>query len=292
MINNINRGRTNILDVKFLSQYEKIQENIVLLGLNQKPEEFLKLFFGKKYSILDARISESGMIQNFKIRYENTLNEYNVLNYGGSTFLPKEFRDFEVHENYIYTIRFWSARKIPVTEDMVESLVEDNQMVIGEDNNYWHIMLGDSIETHWVEDPYKAIFFLKSLGFYIGANDPNHKENIKIIKEYGSEDEILMSSLEPVIIDNITSSIAIITKRKISWNLSDSIQFRFREYQKKTPRKINPMNKLKVQESDLEPDQIDPRIDKLKTPRRLPKQESPETGPERVLEILKELNLK
>ena len=102
------------------------------------------------------------------------------------------------------------------------------------------------------------------MGFYIGANDPNIKENIELLS-YGSEEEILMSATEPISIDDFDASIAIIEKRKINWKLSDSIQFKFKIFGKKNSKKINVLNKYKtIEDNGLLPDKIPEEVEKLK----------------------------
>lgn len=267
----VNLGRTNINQVKFLSHYEFSGNQKILKTLSKDPNLFLANLYKMKYQIFDAKIASIGEILNFKLRINESqnINEVNILTYAGNTFIPREVRGFEPDESIIYTIRFYSAKKIEIDADQVEDYVNNDNLVICDNEIYYHIVLGESVERYWVEDPIKAIFHLKSLGFFIGANDPNVKENIELLKSYTKEDEILMTSSEPIDIENFDSSIAIITKRKINWKLSDSIQFKFKQFVKKIPKKVNLLNKFKTSEpSDLQPDEISSEIEKNKLPRR------------------------
>lgn len=267
----VNLGRTNINQVKFLSHYEFNGNQKILKTLSKEPNLFLANLYKVKYQIFDAKIASIGEILNFKLRINESqnINEVNILTYAGNTFIPREMRGFVPDESIIYTICFYSAKKIEIDAEQVEEYVNNDNLVICDNDVYYHIVLGESVERYWTEDPIKAIFHLKSLGFFIGANDPNIKENIELLKSYAEEDEILMTSSEPIDIENFDSSIAIITKRKINWKLSDVIQFKYKPYIKKIPKKVNLLNKYKTTEpSDLKPDEISPEIEKHKLPRR------------------------
>ena len=269
----VNFGRTNINQVKFLSHYEHNGSQKILKSLAKDPTLFLANLYKIKYQIFDAKIAPIGEILNFKLRINGSqnINEINILPYLGNAFIPKEVRGFIPDEEIIYTIRFYSAKKIEIEPEQVNEYVEMENLVLYEDEKYFHIILGESVEKGWVEDPIKGIFYLKSLGFYIGANDPNIKENIELLKSYGSEEEILMSATEPINIDDFDTSIAIIEKRKINWKLSDSIQFKFKVFGKKIPKKINVLNKYKtLEENGLLPDKISEEVEKLKMPRKPP----------------------
>ena len=269
----VNFGRTNINQVKFLSHYEHNGSQKILKSLAKDPTLFLANLYKIKYQIFDAKIAPIGEILNFKLRINGSqnINEINILPYLGNAFIPKEVRGFIPDEEAIYTIRFYSAKKIEIEPEQVNEYVEMENLVLYEDEKYFHIILGESVEKGWVEDPIKGIFYLKSLGFYIGANDPNVKENIELLRSYGSEEEILMSATEPINIDDFDASIAIIEKRKINWKLSDSIQFKFKTFGKKIPKKINVLNKYKtLEENGLLPDKISEEVEKLKMPRKPP----------------------
>ena len=123
----VNLGRTNINQVKFLSHYEFSGNQKILKTLSKDPNLFLANLYKMKYQIFDAKIASIGEILNFKLRINESqnINEVNILTYAGNTFIPREVRGFEPDESIIYTIRFYSAKKIEIDADQVEEYVNN-----------------------------------------------------------------------------------------------------------------------------------------------------------------------
>ena len=162
----VNFGRTNINQVKFLSHYEHNGSQKILKSLAKEPSLFLANLHKIKYQIFDAKIAPIGEILNFKLRINGSqnVNEINILPYLGNTFIPKEVRGFIPDEEAIYTIRFYSAKKIEIEPEQVNEYVEMENLVLYEDEKYFHIILGESVEKGWIEDPIKGNLLFKIFG--------------------------------------------------------------------------------------------------------------------------------
>ena len=138
----VNLGRTNINQVKFLSHYEFSGNQKILKTLSKDPNLFLANLYKMKYQIFDAKIASIGEILNFKLRINESqnINEVNILTYAGNTFIPREVRGFEPDESIIYTIRFYSAKKIEIDVDQVEEYVNNDNLIICDNEIYYHIV--------------------------------------------------------------------------------------------------------------------------------------------------------
>ena len=260
----INKDKTNIGGLKFLTHYElgkKIENPLVHLSADI--QKFM-LQLRAENPLIETTIDEDGGFSNFLFRLKNSkiLNSVNILKYITSD-IPHELKSV-TDGNKIYIIRFYAALKNEVSEEEVEALSDNNELVIMEDNKYYHIDYDDkdSIEKYWSEDVYKAIFAVKKKGFYAGFNDPDKKANMEYLKEYAQEDTMYLFAKNPVTVDNLKNvTLAQIKVRTIPVNLKHLLRKKFKKFQNRVKRVESIMSKFGVKDDvvhDLQPDIIDP----------------------------------
>lgn len=271
----INKDRTNIQNVKFLTHYELSKDfGNPLVHLTYDVQKFM-LQLRLDNPLIETTIDEDGGFSNFLFRLKNSkiLNSVNILKYVTAESIPYELRSV-TNGTKIYIIRFFAATKEEVPDEDVEALVDDGKLVIMENDKYIKIDYNDneSIEKYWTEDVYKAIFAVKKKGFYIGLNDPDKKANLELLKEYAEEDTIYLFARNPMKIDNLKNvTLAQITMRTLPTNLNFLLKKKFKKYQNKVgrPASISSSYGLKDDRdgtSDLVPDEISEDIDKIKLP--------------------------
>lgn len=271
----IDRNQTNIENIKILTHYEHINDkNLRFHNITNKINDFLKNIAEKDYTIFDAMISNRGEISNFKFRFKDKmqiLNEINCLNYITAD-VPREFKNsFKISDGHIYIIRYFNFEKIEINEEEVEQIIDDGELVINENDKFIFLQKNykNSIESYWTENPLKAIFKLKKDGFYLGANSPDINENIEIINSFIDEPEIILFTNQKIIINGMTVNGAEILKVKIPFKISEIIKKRFVKREKFIPRQKSVAQLYKTkEEQNFEIDNIDPKIDKIKLPRR------------------------
>ena len=255
----IGKDKTNINSVRFLTHYElgkEIENPLVhLSGDIQKFMVQLRL----EEPLIETTIDEDGSFSNFLFRLKNSkiLNSVNILKYI-SADIPHELRTI-TDGNKIYIIRFYAAIKNEVQEEELDSLIDDGQLVIQEEDKFIHIKYNDreSIEKYWSEDIYKAIFAVKKKGFYMGLNDPDKKANIELLKEYNQEDTIYLFAKNPVTIDNLKNvTLAQIKVRTIPVNLKHLLRKKFKKYQNKIKKVDSIMSKYGSNKNSEQPQSI------------------------------------
>ena len=247
----INKDKTNISGLKFLTHYElgkKIENPLVHLSADLT--KFM-LQLRMDNPLIETTIDENGSFSNFLFRLKNSkiLNSVNILRYI-SADIPHELKSVP-DGNKIYIIRFYAALKNEIQEDEVEALSDNGELVIMEDDKYFHIDYDDvnSIEKYWTEDVYKAIYSVKKKGFYAGFNDPDKKANMEYIKEYAQEDTMYLFAKNPLTIDNLKNvTLAQIKVRTIPVNLKHLIKKKFKKFQNRIKKVESLMNKFGIKE--------------------------------------------
>lgn len=283
----INKDRTNIDKLQFISisdilSFNRLENHqtdtgqfsnlFVQKNCNSQIAKTLLSYHEKGYGkILETRINEFGRLENFNIASENSYEQVNILNYI-STQVPKMYKyDIEKNANVIYTIRYINFKKIEIKEEDVEKYLDNDQILIsGTNGEILQINYSDkSFEKYWTENPFKAIFYLKKFGFGLNIGDCNLQESTEFIIESANEEKNIMSLDTYIDIDGYQYNGAIITKRIISEGLDKLLRTKYKKWDTKIP-KIEPVSKYKSINTDLTADEIDPLIDKLKMPRRIP----------------------
>ena len=148
----INKDRTDINEVKFLSHYELSKDkNNTLVHLTSDVKKFM-IQLRNDQPLIETRIDSDGEFSNFLFRLKNSkiLNSVNILSYV-SADLPFELKGDLSDGTKIFTIKFFSAIKNEIDELQVDDLVENDEIVIMEDEKYLHIQIEDikSIEKYW-----------------------------------------------------------------------------------------------------------------------------------------------
>ena len=268
----INKDRTNIDSVKFLTHYELGREyDNPLVHLTYDVQKFM-LQLRLDNPLIETTIDENGGFSNFLFRLKNSkiLNSVNILKYINGE-VPYELRSIP-DGTKIYIIRFYAATKEEVKEEEVDALVDDGKLVIQEDDKYILINYNDkdSIEKYWTEDIYKAIYAIKKKGFYIGLNDPDKKANMELLKEYKDEELLYLFARNPLTIDNLKYvTMAQIEMRTLPTNLNFLLKKKFKKFQNKIGRPQSINSKFSNKDENivqLTPDQIDSKLDKIKMP--------------------------
>lgn len=270
----IDKGQTNINDLIFLTQYE-VNFNKILRCITNEVQQHMTSISTIDYGITDAVIDKDGTISNFHFRAKDKmsiLNEINILKYIDS-ILPNEIKGFyEVDPNFIFVIKFVEIKKMEVTEKESIEIADDGGIVIIENDKYQHITYKEKNvqEKYWTENIYKAIFYLKSLGFYLGLNDPSPEVNIEILKEIAEEDFMILLKEHSILIDKIPVNMGMIQRIKIPTNLTNLLKKKYtkriNKFQK--PKNLSVIYKSDNTESELQVDQIPMEFDKIKVPRR------------------------
>ncbi len=271
----IQRDRTNIDEVSILTHYEYVNDSkLRFCNITEKIKDFQKNIADKEYNIFEALISETGSIANYKFRLNHNreiLNEINILNYVSSD-IPRELRNqFEVSDNNIYIIRYFDFEKLVVSEEDVDQIIDDGGLVIQENGEFIFLEKNykKSVQKYWTEDPIKAIFKLKKDGFYLGTNSPDINENIELLNEYITEDEIIMFTNQNIVINKIKVNAVEIQKVKIPFKISEIVKKKFKKRENFVPRPKSVLSLYKTnEEQDFKIDTIDSKIDKIKLPRR------------------------
>lgn len=270
----INRGQTTINELIFLTQYEISGLTKKLRCITNEVNNHMISIRNLDYGITNAVIDRDGMISNFNFRAKDKmgiLNEINLLKYIDAQ-IPNEIKGVkEVDPNFIYLIKFVEVEKIQVDESDVEKIQDQDGLVIMENEDYFSLVYDekDIKEKYWTEDIYKAIFYLKSLGFYLGLNDPDPEVNTEILKDLADEDILILLRERNIELDKNVVNMGIIQRIKIPTNLRNLIK-------KKYVKKYNNFNKpknlsvvYKAQEQvELAVDDIPANFDKIKVPRR------------------------
>ena len=268
----INKDRTNINNIKFLTHYELSKElGNPLVHLTYEVQKFM-LQLRLDNPLIETTIDEDGGFSNFLFRLKNSkiLNSVNILKYINGE-VPYELRSIP-DGTKIYIIRFYAATKEEVKEEEVDALVDDGKLVIQEDDKYILINYNDkdSIEKYWTEDIYKAIYAIKKKGFYIGLNDPDKKANMELLKEYKDEELLYLFARNPLTIDNLKYvTMAQIEMRTLPTNLNFLLKKKFKKFQNKIGRPQSINSKFSNKDENivqLTPDQIDSKLDKIKMP--------------------------
>ena len=268
----INKDRTNISSIKFLTHSELVKDkNNQLVHLTYDVPKFM-LRLRLEHPLIETRIDEDGEFSNFLFRLKNSniLNSVNILKYAHSD-VPFELRSI-TDGTKIFTIKFYAAIKNEVPEERVEALVDQDEVVIMEEEKYIHVEFSDfhSIEKYWTEDVYKAIYFLKRQGFYTGLNDPDRKNNMELLKEFAAEDTFYMFAKNPLTIDNLKNvTMAQVTVRTLPTNLKYLIKKKYKQFQNKVKRPENLNSKFSQKGEEqlpLIPDIIDSHLDKRRLP--------------------------
>lgn len=260
----INKDRTNIDSVKFLTHYELGREyDNPLVHLTYDVQKFM-LQLRLDNPLIETTIDENGGFSNFLFRLKNSkiLNSVNILKYAPAQ-IPTELREVP-DGNKIYIIRFYAATKNKVNEADVEAIIDDGGIVINENDVYYHIIFDDSlsIEKYWTEDIFKAIFATKKKGFYLGLNDPDKKANMEQLKEYAGDEEVFLFARNPVTIDNLHNvTVAQIKMRTLPTNLNSLLKKKFKQFKNNVKRPESIISKFSANEKvELVPDTIESKI--------------------------------
>lgn len=267
----INKDRTNINSLRFLTHYEltKPKRNL-LVHLTYDVQKFM-LKLRSEDPLIETRIDEDGEFSNFLFRLKNSkiLNSVNILKYVNAD-LPYELRSIS-DGTKIYTIKFFAAIKEEIeSEEEIDQLVDQDELVICDEERYFHVQHEDekSLEKYWTEDVFKAIYFLKKKGFYTGLNDPDKKANLELLREVAQENEIYMFIKNPVNIDNLKNiTMAQITVRTLPTNLGLLLKKKFKKFQNRVKKPVNLQTKFQAQEKqEFFPDEIDKKLNKIRLP--------------------------
>lgn len=269
----INKDRTNINSIKFLTHSELVKDkNNQLVHLTYDVQKFM-LQLRAENPLIETRIDEDGEFSNFLFRLKNSniLNSVNILKYIQAD-IPYELKSVS-DGTKIYTIKFFAAIKNEITEEECDKLVENDEVVIMEEEKFLHIEFSDfhSLEKYWTEDVYKAIYFLKKKGFYTGLNDPDKKVNMELLREFASEDTFYLFTRNPITIDNLKNvTMAQVQVRTLPTNLKCLLKKKFKKFQNKVKKPENLNSKFSQKNNDvvLLPDEIDSKYDKKRLPTR------------------------
>lgn len=269
----INKDRTNINSIKFLTHSELVKDkNNQLVHLTYDVQKFM-LQLRAENPLIETRIDEDGEFSNFLFRLKNSniLNSVNILKYIQAD-IPYELKSVS-DGTKIYTIKFFAAIKNEITEEECDELVENDEVVIMEEEKFLHIEFSDfhSLEKYWTEDVYKAIYFLKKKGFYTGLNDPDKKVNMELLREFASEDTFYLFTRNPITIDNLKNvTMAQVQVRTLPTNLKCLLKKKFKKFQNKVKKPENLNSKFSQKNNDvvLLPDEIDSKYDKKRLPTR------------------------
>ena len=269
----INKDRTNINSIKFLTHSELVKDkNNQLVHLTYDVQKFM-LQLRAENPLIETRIDEDGEFSNFLFRLKNSniLNSVNILKYIQAD-IPYELKSVS-DGTKIYTIKFFAAIKNEITEEECDELVENDEGVIMEEEKFLHIEFSDfhSLEKYWTEDVYKAIYFLKKKGFYTGLNDPDKKVNMELLREFASEDTFYLFTRNPITIDNLKNvTMAQVQVRTLPTNLKCLLKKKFKKFQNKVKKPENLNSKFSQKNNDvvLLPDEIDSKYDKKRLPTR------------------------
>ena len=262
----INKDRTNIDNVKFLTHYELGREyDNPLVHLTYDVQKFM-LQLRLDNPLIETTIDEVGGFSNFLFRLKNSkiLNSVNILKYATAQ-IPTELRTIP-DGNKIYIIRFYAALKHRIKEEDVEPIIDDGGMVINESGINYHVVLDDttSIEKYWSEDIFKAIFATKKKGFYLGLNDPDKKANMEQLKEYANDEEVFLFAKNPLTIDNLHSvTVAQIKMRTLPTNLNSLLKKKYKQFKNnvKRPESIVAKFAATSESKELVPDEIKSKIE-------------------------------
>ena len=269
----INKDRTNINSIKFLTHSELVKDkNNQLVHLTYDVQKFM-LQLRAENPLIETRIDEDGEFSNFLFRLKNSniLNSVNILKYIQAD-IPYELKSVS-DGTKIYTIKFFAAIKNEITEEECDELVENDEVVIMEEEKFLHIEFSDfhSLEKYWTEDVYKAIYFLKKKGFYTGLNDPDKKVNMELLREFASEYTFYLFTRNPITIDNLKNvTMAQVQVRTLPTNLKCLLKKKFKKFQNKVKKPENLNSKFSQKNNDvvLLPDEIDSKYDKKRLPTR------------------------
>ena len=261
----INKDRTNIDSVKFLTHYELGREyDNPLVHLTYDVQKFM-LQLRLDNPLIETTIDENGGFSNFLFRLKNSkiLNSVNILKYAPAQ-IPTELREIP-DGNKIYIIRFYAAAKNRVNEIDVDAIIEDGGIVINENDVYYHIVFDDSlsIEKYWTEDIFKAIFATKKKGFYLGLNDPDKKANLEQLKEYAGDEEVFLFARNPLTIDNLPKvTVAQIKMRTLPTNLNVLLKKKYKPFKNNVKRPESILSKFSATDKvELIPDKIESKIE-------------------------------
>ena len=117
--------------------------------------------------------------------------------------------------------------------------------------------------------PWLGGFLDKKDGFYLGTNSPDINENIELLNEYITEDEIIMFTNQNIVINKIKVNAVEIQKVKIPFKISEIVKKKFKKRENFVPRPKSVLSLYKTnEEQDFKIDTIDSKIDKIKLPRR------------------------
>lgn len=269
----IDKDRTNISSIKFLTHYELAKEKgNQLVHLRDDIQKFM-LQLRADDPLIETRIDENGEFSNFLFRLKNSkiLNSVNILSYV-SADLPFELKGDLSDGTKIFTIKFFSAIKNEIDESQVDDLVENDEIVIMEDEKYLHIQIEDikSIEKYWTENIFKAIYFLKKKGFYTGLNDPDKKANIELLKEFAQEEIIYMFSRENLKIDNLKNiNMAQICVRNLPNNLNTLLKIKYKKFQNRVKKPVS-LNTKFLNSSEEKIELKKDIIEEMVYPKKLP----------------------
>ena len=271
----INKDRTDINEVKFLSHYELSKDkNNTLVHLTSDVKKFM-IQLRNDQPLIETRIDSDGEFSNFLFRLKNSkiLNSVNILKYITSE-IPFELRSIP-DGSKIYTIKYFAAYKEEITEEECDELVENDELVIMEEEKYIHIQYNDekSLEKYWSDSVFKAVYFLKKQGFYTGLNHPDKNVNLELLREYTEEPVVYMFARNPLDIDNLKNiTVVQITERTIPTNLKFLIKKKYKKFQNRV-KKIQPLTSrfVSTKEHDLVPDEIGLDFGEIKDFGHIPK---------------------
>ena len=271
ILKSIPKGRTNIADVKYLFHFEDDSVdhsyNIRLLHFTPHCAKFMKNLHAENVKIFNANIGPKGDLKHLSFRtVENMKIAHNVsiLDWTPNVVVPKEFGS-DIDNKIIYRIQIGvSEENIISDEEVAMQLVEDGETVLqdGEGLYIHHSIDNKSIkDCYWSESLFRAIFFLKNKGFYLGINHPNAQDAIAELKLYMEEDEVMLMSNDTLKIDNFDCNFARIIKTNLQEPLTDIIKTVYVPTKKKINRSVNVAKKyVQLEKEDLPVDET------IKTP--------------------------
>lgn len=267
----IAKGRTNIDRIKFLFHFEDDSidhsHNIRLLHFTHNYEKFMKNLHRDNVKIFNSNIGPKGNLKHLSFRtVENMKISHlvSILDWTEDVIVPKEFRT-EIDNNIIYRIQIGqSTENIISDEEVVDQLIEDDEIVLnGGDDIFIHheIDIKSIKDVYWSESLFRAIFFLKNKGFYLGINNPCTQDAIQELKSYIDEDEVMMLHKDTIKVDNFDCNFARIIKMNLQEPLSDIIKTKYVPPKKKINKSVNVAKKyLQPEKEDLPADET------IKTP--------------------------
>ena len=264
MLDLIDRGRTNIMDVCFFQKNYLVSTKYGPMIL----QDFISPDIDK--SLLKIRdeflrvekltINDFGKMEN--IIYRNDKNIYcyaNILFYPNERILVPKSLKYDIVDSEIWTIEFHDVTKHAISEDDIDNYLEQKQILVSNDEGQiQHLKYKNIYGTkYWVENPFKAIFFMKKNGYSLNIDSIDKDDTDEFLMSVIQEDEFIMTKEE---------SIVIIKKVAIN-SLSELLRSQYQKRNYGIP-KVPSLKKYKVSETDLEPDVLDDKYDKLKMPRR------------------------